>query len=224
MKIKELPKETRPREKALRFGIEKLYDEELLALIIGSGVQGCSAIQIARNLLETYPTLESLANANLSSLEEHFGLSQISALKLLATFEFHHRLISPMYQKQVLVKSSEDIYLRYRYLENYDQEVLAIIMLSHTNKIIKEKVLYKGTYDGISISPKEICAELIMNKCKKYILVHNHPDGSKEPSDEDKYSTDLIKKATEPLQISLFDHIIIYHGGYYSFIKNKRSS
>lgn len=222
MRIKELPTEIRPREKALRFGIEKLYDEELLALIIGSGVKGCSAIEIAHNLLVSYPTLETLANANLSSLEEHFGLSKISALKLLATFEFHHRLISPMYQKQVCINSSEDVYLRYRYLENYEQEVLAIIMLSRTNKILKEKILYKGTYDGISISPKEICAELIMNKCKKYILVHNHPDGSKEPSDDDKYSTNLINKITNDLHIVMFDHIIIFPGGYYSFFSNRK--
>ena len=220
MRIKELPKEIRPREKAQQFGIEKLFDEELLALIIGSGVKGCSAIEIARNLLMTYQTLESLANANLSSLEEHFGLSKTTALKLLATFEFHHRLITPMYQKQALIRGSEDIYLRYRYLENYEQEVLIIVLLNHRNKIIKEKVLYKGTSDGVSISPKEICAELIMNKCKKYVLIHNHPDGSKEPSDDDKYSTNLINKIADDLQISMYDHIIIFPGGYYSF-RNK---
>ena len=73
MKIKELPKEIRPREKALHFGVESLSDEELLALLIGSGVKGCSAIEIARNLLNSYLTLSSLANTNISSLEEHLS-------------------------------------------------------------------------------------------------------------------------------------------------------
>ena len=223
MKIKELPKEDRPREKALHYGIETLQDGELLALIIGSGVKGCSALDIARNLLSTYPTLATLANANLSSLEDQLGLSKNTALKLLATFEFHNRLISPMYQNSVAIKDSQDLYQRYRYLENYTQEVLVIVMLSRNNKIIKEKILYRGTEYGLNINPTEICAELIMTKCKKYVLVHNHPNGDQEPSDDDYYTTELIEGSTKALDIVMKDHLIIYPGGYFSF-KLKRKN
>ena len=222
MKIKELPRELRPREKAWHYGIESLTDEELLALLIGSGVKGCSAIEIARNLLSSYLTLSTLARASICSLEEQTGLSKTSALKLFATFEFHNRLISPFYQHQYEINDSEDAYFRYRYLENYEQEVLAILMLSKTNKIIKEKVLYKGTEEHIVVEPKEICNELLLSRCKKYILIHNHPNGESYPSDEDKYSTLLIKNESEKIGIKMFDHIIIYHGGYYSFKGSKR--
>ena len=221
MKIKELPKEIRPREKALHFGVESLSDEELLALLIGSGVKGCSAIEIARNLLNSYLTLVSLANTNISSLEEHFGLSKITALKLLATFEFHNRLNSPSYQHSYIIKNSEDIYVRYRYLENYTQEVLAIVMLNRENKIIKEKMLYKGTDSDISVNPKEIYAELIISKCKNCVLIHNHPDGNLNPSDDDIYTTQVINNTCKTLQIKVLDHLIIYPGGYYSFKRNK---
>lgn len=217
MKIKELPIEFRPREKAKHFGIEILNDEELLALIIGSGVKGCSAIEIARNLLSTYPNLLALAKANLSSLEDQFGLSSNSALKLLASFEIYRRLISPQYQNDVVINEAKDVYLRYRYLEGYSQEVLAILMLNKNNKIIKEKILYIGTESDLSVNPTEICAELIVSKCKKFILVHNHPNGEKEPSEDDEYSTSAIIKATTHIHINFVDHVIIYPGGFYSF-------
>lgn len=217
MNIKEIPAQFRPREKALHYGIENIADDELLALIIGSGVSGHSAIEISRTLLSTYINLSSLVNANLSSLEEISGLSKIQALKLLATFELHNRLNSPANQKEIIVSNSQDIYLRYRYLENCSQEVMAILMLNNKMKIIKEKILYKGTQDNLSISPKEIYSELILSKCHKYILVHNHPDGSQEPSDEDIFATKAIEKITKPLGIRMIDHIIIHAGGYYSF-------
>ena len=217
MKIRELPREIRPREKALHYGIESLSDEELLALLIASGVKGCSAMDISRDLLTTYLTLSSLANANLSSLEEHFGLSKITALKLMATFEFHNRLNSPLYQHRYLIGSSQDLYERYRYLENFTQEVLAIVMINKKKEIIKEKILYRGTNNDLSISPKEICLEIISSRCSQFVLIHNHPDGSTNPSEEDIYATEVIKKTADSLQIRLFDHLIIYPGGYYSF-------
>ena len=217
MKIRELPREIRPREKALHYGIESLSDEELLALLISSGVKGCSAMDISRDLLTTYLTLSSLANANLSSLEEHFGLSKITALKLMATFEFHNRLNSPLYQHRYLIGSSQDLYERYRYLENFTQEVLAIVMINKKKEIIKEKILYRGTNNDLSISPKEICLEIISSRCSQFVLIHNHPDGSTNPSEEDIYATEIIKKTADSLQIRLFDHLIIYPGGYYSF-------
>lgn len=217
MKIRELPREIRPREKALHYGIESLSDEELLALLIASGVKGCSAMDISRDLLTTYLTLSSLANANLSSLEEHFGLSKITALKLMATFEFHNRLNSPLYQHRYLIGSSQDLYERYRYLENFTQEVLAIVMINKKKEIIKEKILYRGTNNDLSISPKEICLEIISSRCSQFVLIHNHPDGNTNPSEEDIYATEVIKKTADSLQIRLLDHLIIYPGGYYSF-------
>ena len=217
MKIKELPKELRPREKAAHYGIESLSDEELLAIIIGSGVQGCSAIDISRDLLATYLTLSSLANANLSSLEDHFGLSKTLSLRLLATFEFHNRLNSPFYQHDYKVLTSQDIYARYRYLENCSQEMFALLMLNKNKKIIKEKILYKGTTENMRIDPHDIYSELIISKCKEYVLIHNHPDGRSEPTNDDIIATEVIENYCKPLGMKMFDHLIIYPGGYYSF-------
>lgn len=218
MKINDIPLEIRPREKAFRYGIESLSDQELLALIIGSGVKNYSAIDIANDLLSTYfNSMYSLSNANLTSLEEHIGLKRAVALRLLATFEFHHRLNSPQYQKQEVIKSPEEIYLRYQYLENYDQEVLVLIMLDQKTRIKQEKMLYKGTYDSFSIDIRQILQEIVLAKAKSFILIHNHPDEEKEPSQNDIIATKTIQKAAENLGIKLLDHVIIYRGGYFSF-------
>lgn len=218
MKIADIPLNLRPREKAIRYGIEELSDQELLALIIGSGVKGNSALDIAGELLSSYfNSMYSLSNTNLSSLEEYTGLKKSNALRLLATFEFHHRLNSPKYQKQEQIKSADEVYLRYQYLENYEQEVLILIMLDSKNRIKQEKLLYKGTFDSFSIDVRHIIQEIILAKAKSFILIHNHPDEDKEPSGNDILATKTIENAAKNLGIKLVDHIIIFRGGFYSF-------
>lgn len=217
MKISDIPFNLRPREKALRYGIEELSDQELLALIIGSGGQNNSALEIAADLLSTYfNSMYSLSNSNISSLMEHKGLKEGYALRLLATFEFHKRLNSPKYQKQEQIKSPEEVYLRYQYLENYDQEVLVLIMLDLKNRIKQEKLLYKGTFDSFSIDVRQIIQEIILAKAKSFILVHNHPDEENFASSNDILATDAIEKSAKTLGIKLVDHVIIYRGGYHS--------
>ncbi len=215
MRISDIPENLRPREKALQYGIEELSDQELLALIIGSGVRGHSAIDIAGELLSTYAySLEALSNTNYQSLLGHLGLKESIALRLLATFEFHKRLISNRYQKITKIDNEEQVYFRYRYLENFDQEVLVILMLDLKGRIIKEKTLYKGTFNGFSIDVKQIIQELILAKAKSFYLIHNHPDEESRPSEEDIIATKIIEKASKSLSVKLLNHIVIIKGGY----------
>ena len=215
MKISDIPTNLRPREKALQYGIEELSDQELLAIIIGSGVYGHSAIDIAGELLQTYAnSLETLSNTNYQSLLGHLGLKKSIALRLLATFEFHKRLISNRYQKVSKIESDEQVYFRYRYLESFDQEVLIILMLDLKGRIIKEKTLYKGTFDSFSIDVKQVIQELILAKAKSFYLIHNHPDEEPCASDEDILATKVIEKASKNLSVKLVNHIIIYKGGF----------
>ncbi|MBQ0009370.1 MAG: DNA repair protein RadC [Firmicutes bacterium] len=225
MTIKDIPIEQRPREKAIRFGIEELSDAELLALLIGSGYKGKSAIDVANELLSSYfNSMYSLSNSNLASLEAHTGLKEAVALRLLAAFEFHHRLNSPKYQKQDSIKTSDEVYLRYQYLENYEQEVLILIMLDSKNRIKQEKLLYKGTFDSFSIDVRQILQEIILAKAKSFILIHNHPDEESTASDNDILATKMIEKSANNLGIKLIDHIIIYRGGFYSIKGDKNGN
>ncbi len=217
MKIKELPKETRPREKALIYGIESLSDQELLAIIIGSGVKNKSALEIGASLLESYSSLFYLSKAKSASLKQQFGLSKISALKLEATFELHNRLITSRYREHLPVESSEDVYQKYRYLENSDHELLVILMLDSGNHILKERIIYQGTNSFLELNLREIIIELAQNNTRRFYLIHNHPNGESFPSQEDIIATTNIANQTKKIGMKLMDHLIIYKNGYYSF-------
>ena len=224
MKISDIPSNLRPREKALQYGIEELSDQELLAIIIGSGVRGHSAIDIAGELLQTYAnSLEVLSNTNYQSLLGHLGLKKSIALRLLATFEFHKRLMSNRYQKIEKIETNEQVYFRYKNLENLDQEVLIILMLDLKHRIIKEKTLYKGTFNSFSIDVRQVIQELFLAKAKFFYLIHNHPDEESSPSNEDILATKVIEKASKNLSIKLLDHIVVFKGGY-SCIKERKTT
>lgn len=215
MRISDIPINLRPREKAIQFGIEELSDQELLTLIIGSGGRGNSAFDIANELLKSHGnSLEALSNTNYRSLLAYLGLKKSIALRLLATFEFHKRLSSHKYKNVEKIGSVDDVYFKYQYLEDFDQEIFVILMLDLKKRIIKEKLLYKGTYDSFSVDVKQVIEELILAKAKYFYLIHNHPDEASEPSDEDILATKVIEKIAKNLSINLIDHLIVFKGGY----------
>lgn len=225
MKISDIPTDLRPREKALHYGIEELSDQELLTLIIGSGGKGNSTIDIANELLKSHAnSLESLSNTNYTSLLSYLGLKKSIALRLLATFEFHKRLSSHKYKNVEKIETSEDVYFKYQYLENLEQEIFVILMLDLKHRIIKEKILYKGTYDSFSIDVRQVIEELILAKAKSFYLLHNHPDEENRPSDDDVIATKVIEKTARNLGIKLIDHLVIFKGGYSCIKKETKTS
>lgn len=215
MRISDIPINFRPREKALQYGIEELSDQELLALIIGSGGRGNSAIDIASELLKSHAnSMESLSNTNYQSLLSFLGLKKSIALRLLATFEFHKRLNSFRYKNPPKIESIHDVYFRYQNMEDLDHEELVILMLDLKFRIVKEKVLYKGTFDSFEIDVREILRELVLAKAKYFYLIHNHPDEERRPSDNDILSTKIVEKAAKNMGIILLDHLIIFKDGF----------
>lgn len=205
-----------PREKALRFGIDSLSDKELLAILIGSGGKDNSVFLIADSLLRTFGSLSLLSKANYIDISSQKGLKDGKALKLITAFEIHRRLNTPKYQNEVILDSIDKIYARYKYLEDYDQEILCLIMLNSRKRILKEKILYQGTCEGFSINLKEIISEILISKCSSFILVHNHVDELVSPSQDDLISTRIINYQAKNLGLKLMDHLIIYKNGYYS--------
>ncbi len=220
MKIKDIPLNERPREKALKFGFESLSDNELLAILIGSGVKNKSALEIANSLLISYKSLTGLVGSNVVLLQNEFGLSQISAIKLTASFELHRRLLTCKYNSSNVIKTSENLYQIYKYLENENQEIFIVLMLDKKGRILKEKVLYKSLNSSVHIDIKDVFYELVQIRAKYFALIHNHPSEISMPSEDDIKTTALIIKKAKILGIKLFDHIIIYKDGYYSFMNS----
>ena len=215
MKISDIPINLRPREKAKRYGIEELSDQELLALLIGSGGVDNSAMDIAASLLKTHGnSMEALAEENYASLTGYLGLKESKGMRLLATFEFHKRLNSHRYKNMTKIESNFDIYSRYKNMENLDHEELIVLMLNSSKKILKEITLYNGTFDSFEVDVRQLIQELILAKAKYFYLIHNHPDEESRASCDDILTTKIIKKATKNLGINLIDHLIIFKGGF----------
>lgn len=217
MRIRDLGESERPREKAWLFGIETLSDAELLAVLIGSGIKGRSALEIAADVLRDYQGLAGLSAAHLSTLAGERGLSRISALKLEGAFELARRINAVEKGRLSEIKEPKDLYERYRSLDNLEKEALLVVMLSGVNKIVREKIIARGTEAEMKVSLKEVITELLLGKARRFALVHNHPGGTTSPSEDDVRATRVIARKAGEFGVELYDHVIVFEGGYYSF-------
>jgi len=221
VRIKDLPKEERPREKALKYGVDTLSNIEVLALIIGSGIKGCSALDIAALLISSSRGLHLLKESSVDKLRKTSGMSVASSLRLAAAFELSARVEKARADAEKAPFSTKGILEKYKEeFTTAHQENLIIIMLNHRGEIIAEKRMYKGTKDNFPISVSEIMSELLINRCSSYVVLHNHPNGDLVPSDDDLISTKVLLEEAQKLRIKMRDHIIISDRGYYSFLEN----
>lgn len=222
MKIKDLPSNNRPREKALLFGIDSLNDIELLALIIKNGNKKYSAIDIAGQLISKYHNIKGVIEAPFNELQETYGINKIKALDIKVIYYLFKRI--DYYNEihyHLKVRSGKDIYEHYKYLLNKtSQENFYIIYLNNQNYIIKDELLSLGNDDSVNINIRFICQKVLESKAKKVILIHNHPEGNSTPSNNDLKMTVAIKDALNLIGIKLLDHIVIGKKEFYSINDN----
>ena len=223
-KIDDLPTLDKPREKAARFGIETLSDEELLALIINNGTVGHSSLDIARDVLNDAHTLSALCNKPYQYFHTFKGLKKVNALRLAATIEIAKRMNEKtrlVYEEKAEI-TSDSLYQRYSLsLAGQSQENCAIVILNKNKQIIFEKVLFKGNDNDIVLSTREIIHLLILHNGYYFYLIHNHPNGTLFPSETDVKFTEKMNKRAEKIGVKLLDHLIIGQNGYYSFLHSK---
>ncbi len=223
-KISDIPLASRPRERALRYGVGILNDTELLALILSNGIKGKSVLEISSDILSKYQNLYHLSKENLLGLMKIDGIDEIKAIHLLAVFELHNRLSRNEYSPLITYSSPSDIFVRYQYLSRLDNENLILIILNNQKRIIKEINLSKGNKSNIIISYSDILKELLIANGKCFILLHNHPSETYYPSMEDIVVTSKIKNETKRFGIVMLDHIIITTKGYFSFTEKEKMS
>ena len=223
-KIKELADFEKPREKAERFGIENISDEELLALIIGSGTVGHSALDIAKDILRDCRSLSEIANRPHQFFKSYKGLKNATALKLAASIEIARRINEKrhlVYEEKSEI-TSDSLYRRYSVsLASLTQEVLIIVILNKNKQIIYEHTLYKGDDNNITINYRDIMRLLFIHNGYYYYLIHNHPGNSSYPSQADINFTKRIQEKTKEFNAKLLDHLIISRNGYYSFLHER---
>lgn len=215
--IKEIAKNERPMEKMMRYGTESLSDNELLAILIGSGIKGKNAISLAEDLLRKKITGKNLLYTTVEQLMQVNGLGLSKSCRILAGLELGKRLSKIEKQNNITVSSPLSIAnFLYEYFRDSYKEEFCVILLNTKNNIISVKTVSIGTINQSLVHPREVFRHAIMQNANSIILTHNHPSGDPTPSKEDILVTERLVKVGNYIGINVLDHIIIGNMKYIS--------
>ena len=208
MRIKEISIEQRPRERLKANGVSSLSDYDLLALILGAGTKGESAIDLGNRLISENG-MNKLNSLSLTELMKIRGIGLAKASKIISAFELSKRVNSGRICEKV-VKNPSDIASHYiSKLKDLKKEHFIAVFLDSKNKIIKDEVISIGTLNSSLVHPREVFKEAIKNSAASIILVHNHPSGNVEPSDEDHRVNKVLIETGNLVGIKVLDHLIV---------------
>ena len=221
MTIMDWPADERPREKLLAKGPEVLTDAELLAIFLRIGITGKTAVDLARELLDEFGSLQALLNADQAQFCQGKGLGSAKYAQLQAVLEMAKRHFEEILQRGDALTSPEATraYLSAQ-LRGYSYEVFACLFLDNQHRVIQLEELFRGTIDGASVYPREVAKRALFHNAAAVIFAHNHPSGINEPSQADKNITDKLKQALILFDIRVLDHFIIGDGLPYSFAEH----
>lgn len=210
--MKDLYREERPYEKCLACGAEALSDTELLAAMIRTGTPGETACQLAGRILSLpgYEGLSGFGRIPLERLMELKGIGKVKAVQMKCLAELAARMAKASAGERLCFDSPftvADYFMEE--LRREEQERLIVLFLNTRNKLLKEKLMFKGTVNASLVSPREIFLEALEIHAVNLVLVHNHPSGDATPSREDIQMTKRICQAGKMLGIQILDHIII---------------
>ena len=217
-KITEWPHEERPREKLLHAGPESLSDAELLAILIRTGVQQVTAVDLAKTLLTEFRSIEDLATRSLQELRQYKGLGGAKAVGIVAAFELGRRASARRGADRPRISSPEDVLRSYQsLLRDLQHEIFKVLLLDSGNRLLRDVTISSGTLNSSLVHPREVFRPAILEPAASIILLHNHPSGNPEPSAEDIQITRQLFDASKIIGIPIHDHIIIAIEKYASF-------
>mgnify|MGYP000916623410 CR=1 FL=1 len=217
--VKELPVDERPREKLLSRGAQALSNAELLAILLRTGTKTDSVVRVAERLLKQYEgrgvsALSSLTPQDISKIK---GIGPVKAVTVVAAVELGKRLHTFNSANRPVIRSPQDaaelVMSRLRY---ETREQFMVILLTTKNSVLATPVISTGTLNATLVHPRELFKPAISHAAATVILVHNHPSGDPEPSQEDILLTKKMVAAGNLLDISVLDHIIIGDNKYVS--------
>jgi DNA repair protein RadC len=221
--IRDLPITERPRERMLRLGAESLSTQELLALILGRGVKGESVWITAQNLVTKFGSLNSIAHASIAELSQIKGIGIAKATQIKAAIELSKRLDNAQAQpSQKKIKCPEDVIEAVKSkLKGKKKEHFVVLCLDTRNHPIDIQITSIGSLNSSIVHPREVFKEAISSCAASVILVHNHPSGDPEPSEEDIKLTKRLVEVGEILGIEVLDHIVVCDRNYLSMKAKK---
>lgn len=214
MKIKNLPKHERPREKMIERGAVNLKDKELLAILLRTGREGKSVIEIADEVLKKY-AMKKLLSLDIKELAKVKGIGQDKACTLLAAFELTKRALEVEDNNLPKINCARDAIAHLQELRMAKKEHFVVLYLNARNQLIHKETISVGTLNASLVHPREVFKPAIDHLAASIILAHNHPSGDVEPSEGDLSLTKRLDEAGKLLGIDIIDHVIITKNNFY---------
>jgi DNA repair protein RadC len=216
-KITRWPEKERPRERLLQHGAQPLAEAELLGILLGKGTKKKTAVDLGRELLDQYESLQRLFSRSPSELMKVKGIGSAKAATLSAAFELVRRIQSQKDSPKVALKRSADVANHYLPLmRDLRKEVFKVILLNRASRLIRDVTVSEGTLEASLVHPRDVFREALLEPAAGVILIHNHPSGNPSPSEEDLRITKQLIEAGRLLGIKVYDHIILAGESYRS--------
>jgi DNA repair protein RadC len=221
MAITDWPEDQRPRERLIKHGAAILSDAELLAVFLRVGVAGKSAVDLARDMVHHFGSLNGLFAASLNDFSKLNGLGPAKYAQLQAVLELAKRSLSEELQAGVTLSSPQAVkqYLQLL-LGGKAYESFAVLFLDVKNRLIACEELFRGTLTHTSVYPREIVKVALAHNAASVILAHNHPSGTPEPSAADHTLTQALKQALALIDVRVLDHFVVAGKHVYSFTEH----
>jgi DNA repair protein RadC len=218
MAITDWPEQERPREKLLRAGAVALSDAELLAIFLRVGVVGKTAVDLARDLLQHFKSLNGIFSASMDEVQQVHGMGESKYCQLQAVLEMSKRALGETLQQVDSFSSPAQVkaYLQLQ-LSHLLREVFDILFLDAQNRLIAYETLFEGSLMQTSVYPREVVKRALELNAAAVILSHNHPGGSASPSRADQQLTQTLKESLNLVDVTVLDHVIVAGQDTFSF-------
>ena len=212
LKLKDQPASERPRERLRALGPNAVSPAELIAILLRTGLQGANAVELGKQLLSKYGSLQALAQVSQNELQKIKGIGPDKAVTLAAAFTLARKMAEELRNESPLLDTPEAIA---RLLREQNRaaavETFQIVLLNIRRRLIDVCEISQGTLDTLLVHPREVFKPAIAANAAAVVLAHNHPSGDPTPSEADiKVTRDLIR-AGQLLKIDVLDHVILGH-------------
>ena len=210
LRLKDQPVSERPRERLVEHGADALSHAELIAILLRTGLKGANAVEIGRQLLQKFGTLQALAQASVADLQQVRGIGRDKAVTLMAAFALARKMAEELQRESPVLDNPENVVrlLREKNLVK-NVETLQVLLLNTRRRLIRVAEITDGTLDTLLVHPREVFKAAIAANAAAVVLAHNHPSGDPTPSEADiKVTRDLIR-AGQLLKIEVLDHVVL---------------
>ncbi len=221
MAISDWPEHQRPRERLIAHGAAMLSDAELLAVFLRIGVTGKSAVDLARDMVEHFGSLNGLFQASVTQFSAVHGLGPAKFAQLQAVMELAKRALAEQL-KAGMALSSPQVVKQYLQLSlgHKSYESFTVLFVDVGNRLIATEELFRGTLTHASVYPREVVKAALRHNAAALILAHNHPSGNPLPSQSDHALTRTLKSALAMIDVKVLDHFIVAGNEVYSFAEH----